>query len=127
MATKLTVLFVDDDEKNCKVFKRYFAKTLDIAIITALSADEAINVLNNRQTGINMVITDQRMPKTKGHELLVHLQQHYPAIYRVLTSANQEEVEELLADDTLTEVIQHYFAKPWDFEDIKKTIYLAAN
>ncbi len=125
MDSNITVLFVDDDEMNCKVFKRYFSKISDIEILTALSAENAIELLKQAECTIKIIISDQRMPQTKGHQLLDHCRTFSPEVFRVLTSANQEEVEALFKNPELTGTIQEYIAKPWDFKQILEVIYSA--
>jgi len=122
MTSPITLLFVDDDTMNCKVFKRYFAKFDDIRVITALSAQEAITLIEDEHC-FDIVISDQRMPETKGHQLLAYFQKNTPQTFRALTSANGEEIESLLADSKITGIIQQYIEKPWDFSSIKDVIY----
>jgi len=123
MPQTITVLFVDDDEMNCKVFKRYFSRLDNIEVVTALSAHEAMENLERHKDAFSIVITDQRMPSIKGHQLLDHVRENSPETLRALTSANQEEIEHLFQQENINELIQHYFDKPWNFAAIKKVIY----
>ena len=123
MPQTITVLFVDDDEMNCKVFKRYFSRLDNIEVVTALSAHEAMENLERHKDAFSIVITDQRMPSIKGHQLLDHVRENSPETLRALTSANQEEIELLFKRTDSAVLIQHFFNKPWDFELITDIIY----
>ena len=59
---KYTILYVDDEEANLRVFKSMFFR--DFEIFTALSAEVGMEQL--RQHDIHLVVTDQRMPKVTG-------------------------------------------------------------
>jgi len=123
MNDKITVLFVDDDEMNCKVFKRYFARIDDFEITFTLSAKHAIEIMNKKDSDFDIIITDQRMPHTKGDELLRYCKKYSPNTFRALTSANQEEIEWLFKRTDSAVLIQHFFNKPWNFELITDIIY----
>jgi DNA-binding NtrC family response regulator len=119
--SKIRILFVDDEIHNCKLFKRYFAKSEDVDVITTTSAEEAKKLLDDPGF-IDILVSDQRMPNTKGHMLLSYCQETYPKIYRVLTTANLEEVEALLTDNEMVEIIQEFLSKPWSSSEIKKLV-----
>jgi len=123
MNDKIAVLFVDDDEMNCKVFKRYFARIDDFEVTLALSAKHAISIIDTVASDFDIIITDQRMPTIKGDELLSYCKKFSPNTFRALTSANQEEIELLFRRTDSPELIQHFFNKPWDFELITDIIY----
>jgi len=123
MPPKTTILFVDDDAMNCKVFKRYFSKIQDIEVFTALSALEAIELLAQENSFINIIISDQRMPHMKGDELLTQVKASHPHTFRALTSANSEEIDTLLSESSKLDIIQKFIEKPWDFNQIKEVIH----
>jgi len=118
MVENTRILFVDDEERNCKLFKRYFARNKAVDVITALSAEDAKVVLE-RLEPIHILVTDQRMPISKGHALLCHCHESYPHIYRVLTTANVEEAEQLMMQSSMRDIIQLFIHKPWDSSEIR--------
>jgi DNA-binding NtrC family response regulator len=120
---KTRILFVDDEIHNCKLFKRYFVKSEDVDVITTTSPDEAKKLLDYPGF-IDILVTDQRMPNTKGHLLLSYCQETYPKIFRVLTTANLEEVEELLTNKDMVDIIQNFLSKPWSSSEIKQLVSL---
>lgn len=63
---KKSILVVDDDLSTCEVYKYFFgSKSFESHI--ALSAEEAIAILNNHN--VDIVITNVNMPGMNGFEL----------------------------------------------------------
>ena len=56
-----SILYVDDEENNLFAFKAAFRRFYNIHI--ALSGEEGMEILRNNS--INLIITDQRMPKMR--------------------------------------------------------------
>lgn len=104
------ILYVDDEEKTLKYFDRYFSQ--NYAILTAQNPSDARTILEQKADQIAVLITDQRMPKEKGVELLSYAREHYPKIIRLLTTAYSD------LDDAINAVnngeISRYITKPWD-------------
>jgi YesN/AraC family two-component response regulator len=50
----------------------------DFTVVTALNGKEAVKVLDS--TEVDLVVTDLRMPKMDGFELLAHMSGQYPNI-----------------------------------------------
>ncbi len=65
-AKRYPILVVDDEQDNLDAFRFNFRKTFDI--LTATSGPEALTILETKDVAV--VITDQRMPKMTGVELL---------------------------------------------------------
>ncbi len=74
---KFTILVVDD-EKNIRDGIAEFLKLEGYGVATAQDGEEAISILG--QGDVDLVITDLRMPKVSGEELLKHSVSHWPAI-----------------------------------------------
>lgn len=118
-----TVLFVDDEVKTTKYFKRTFTNTF--AVLIANSVDEAIQILDNNQQKIAVVIADQQMPERLGLELLDHICVHYPLIVRILTTAYCD-VNSAIDAINKTQVFR-YVAKPWNVEQLQAILNHALN
>jgi two-component system NtrC family response regulator len=65
-----TVLIVDD-EKNYTAVLSVVLEEEGYEVLTANSAEEALEILN--QTGVDLVLTDLKMPGMDGIELLAHI------------------------------------------------------
>ena len=79
------ILFVDDEQQACKWFARMFGNEFDI--LTAGSADEALQLLRERGPEFAVLITDYRMPVRDGLDLLVEAQHAHRQVVRLLASA----------------------------------------
>lgn len=117
--SKITVLYVDDEENNLIAFKASFRR--DFTIFTALSADEAKVIL--AANDIMILITDQRMPGTLGTELLAEVVQHSPDQIRILLTGFSD--IDALKDAVNRGQIYSYLTKPWDDIELRNTIYKA--
>lgn len=110
---KHSILYIDDEVANLNVFKATFRR--DYTIHTANSAAEGMNILQT--TPIDLVITDQRMPKMTGVEFLKWCLAEYPNTMRVILTGFSD------TDAIVTAInecdIYRYITKPWDSEDMK--------
>ena len=113
---KINVLYVDDEENNLAAFKASFRRYFNV--FTAISADEGKIILN--QTDIQVLITDQRMPGTLGTELLAQAVKEYPDQIRILLTGFAD--IEAIKDAINRGQIYHYLQKPWNDDELKKTI-----
>lgn len=77
---KFTILYVDDDESNLRIFKDTFRRKFEI--FTAKSAKEGIDILDKNK--IDLILSDQRMPEMSGVEFLKHSLEKHPEPNRIL-------------------------------------------
>ena len=68
------ILVVDDEQDNLDAFRFNFRKTFDI--LTASGGAEALQILEGKEVAV--VVTDQRMPKMTGVELLREVRERQP-------------------------------------------------
>ncbi len=115
------ILYVDDEEQALKYFDKIFGK--HFATLTAKSTDEAIALLKEHADRVGVLMTDQRMPKRLGLDLLMHVRDEYPHIVRILTTAYAE------LDNAIDAVnkgeIYRYITKPWNIQELKITLQQA--
>ena len=113
---KINVLYVDDEENNLISFKASFRRYF--SVFTANSVSEAKEIL--KKNNIHVLITDQRMPGTLGTELLAEAVKDYPDQIRILLTGFSD--VEALKDAVNRGQIFRYLEKPWNDEELKKTI-----
>lgn len=113
---EVNVLYVDDEENNLMAFKASFRRYFNV--FTAISADDAKHVLVANE--IHVLITDQRMPGTLGTELLAQAVLDYPDQIRIMLTGFSD--IEAIKDAVNRGQIYHYLQKPWNDEELKKTI-----
>jgi len=114
--SKITILYVDDEENNLFSFKAVFRMKYNV--LTALSGDEALDILSKRQ--VHVIITDQRMPEMTGVEFLEKVLEKYPDPIRVLLTGYAD--MGAVVDAVNKGKIFHYLAKPWDEKELDFTI-----
>jgi response regulator RpfG family c-di-GMP phosphodiesterase len=113
---KITILYVDDEENNLTSFKATFR--LRYNVITALSGEEALKMLENKH--VELIITDQRMPNMTGIEFLEKVLDKFPEPMRLLLTGYADMTA--VIDSVNKGKIFHYLTKPWNEEEVEKTL-----
>ena len=114
------VLFVDDEEANRVVFMSTLGRQFET--ILASSGSEALALLQERR--VDVLVTDNRMPKMTGVELCEHVRARHPDVQRVLVTAYSDL-------NTVSEAINRggvsrYLTKPWKPAEVAAAIRDAA-
>lgn len=105
------ILVVDDDDTLLKFFKIHLNKFFS-RVIVVTSAKEAIATLKEKD--IDLVISDIRMPRMDGLQLMKKVRAHDPAIPMFIVSGA------LLTDEQVEEVKEAdgYLRKPFSIDDL---------
>jgi HD-like signal output (HDOD) protein len=113
-----SILFVDDEPAILKALNRLFREKEEYTIYMAESGQEALSILE--QHPVDMIISDMRMPKMSGHELLKVVKEKYPLTMRLILSgyAQEQEVVRSLLDGSS----KMYLLKPWDNETLLRIV-----
>jgi LytS/YehU family sensor histidine kinase len=82
---------------------------------TAANTEEAWNVLKN--TAIQIIISDQRMPEVSGVDFLSSVSLKYPEIIRMILTGYSD--MQSIIDAINKGKIYYYITKPWKFEELK--------
>ena len=113
------ILVVDDEQDNLDAFRFNFRKTFDI--LTATSGPEALQILADKQVAV--VVTDQRMPKMTGVELLREVRAKTPETVGIILTAFTD-VDVLIEAINLGQVYR-YITKPWDAKEVRGVLQYA--
>ncbi|MFY0686826.1 MAG: response regulator [Cyclobacteriaceae bacterium] len=113
---KYSVLYVDDEETNLRVFKSNFRRFYNI--YTAASPLEAMDLLNEEE--IEMIITDQRMPEMTGTEFLEKILPDHPESIKIILTGFTD--IEAIKDGINRCGIYKYITKPWNFDEMKAVL-----
>jgi diguanylate cyclase (GGDEF)-like protein len=120
-ADRCTVLVVDDEPYLLPTLRALLEPDFDV--LTAESADEAEKVLAARP--IDILLTDQRMPRKSGVQLLEWAREHAPRTVRLLMTGYSE------LDDAVEAInrghVYYYLLKPWRTEDLLQVLRNAAD
>lgn len=115
------ILFIDDEEKSVKYFQKAFGKHFNIIATTDLG--EARNIVESEGQEIAVIISDQRMPGGSGVDFLTRVKEKNNNIIRILTTAYSS-LEDSIDSINKSNVFA-YLSKPWNFEEVNKTLNLA--
>lgn len=118
MKIKHNILYIDDEERNLRIFKNSFRREFNVFI--ANSAREGMNIfLNNK---IDVLITDQRMPGKTGIELLKEIHERFTEIppHRLMISGYAEPADINAACESYG--LFRFISKPWDAEKLKQIL-----
>lgn len=120
MSKNPSVLYVDDEPINLKLFELNFQSTFNI--ITAASGFEGLEILKSNSE-ISVVVSDMRMPKMDGLEFIGKAKVEFPHIvYFILTGF---EITDEISNALRSSLINKYFRKPFNFREIESSIISA--
>ncbi len=113
------ILVVDDEQDNLDAFRFNFRKVFDI--VTAGSGAEALELLKEKDVAV--IITDQRMPRMTGLELLREAKEVRPDAVGIILTAFTD-VDVLVEAINLGQVYR-YITKPWDAKEVRGVLQYA--
>lgn len=113
-----TILLVDDEHQALKYFARLFSSEFEV--LTCSSADEALQLFEQRQGQISVIVSDHRMPVTTGVALLSAVREKWPDTVRLLTTAFAD--TDSLAASINDAAVHRYIAKPWDLDALRQVL-----
>lgn len=114
---KIKILYVDDEANNLVGFKATYRHDYDI--LTAISADEGLNVLG-KHPDIKIILCDQRMPQKTGVQFFEEVSKLYPNPVRMLLTGYVD-------IESVIKAINHghiyrFLTKPWQEVDVRAAI-----
>ncbi len=112
------ILFVDDEDKTRKHFRRLFQKRF--RILDAADGIEALRVFQTEIDDIGVIVTDQRMPNETGTEFLQKAALLKPSVIRILSTAYAD--VDAAIDSVNKSGIYRYITKPWEVPDLEVTL-----
>ena len=120
-AEKLKLLIVDDEVDNLDLLHRTLHR--DYHILRASSGSEALKLLE-QERDIAVVISDQRMPRMNGTELLYQVAENYPDTIRIILTAHAD-VQDLVEAINSSKVFK-YLTKPFRRDELLDIVEQAA-
>jgi len=117
------ILFVDDEPNILKTLRRLFMDE-DYDVQTTGSGQEALDLL---EAGLRptVIVSDQRMPEMGGAEFLAKASQLVPDSMRIVLTGYADINAAIMAINQGG--IYRYIMKPWDDEELKRTVAAAIN
>ncbi len=116
---KYTILYIDDEESNLRAFQSTFM--WDYNVFLSKSGEEGKEFL--KEVAVDLIVADQRMPGMTGVEFFREILDVYPEVIRILLTGYSD-LEAVIS--AINEgKIYHYFTKPWDEQELKRTFETA--
>jgi diguanylate cyclase (GGDEF)-like protein len=120
-ADRCTVLVVDDEPYILPTLKALLAEEFDVLV--APGAEQAQQVMQGRP--VDILLTDQKMPRRTGIQLLEWARLHSPETIRLLMTGYSE------LEDAVEAInrghVYYYLLKPWRTEDLLQVLRNAAD
>jgi response regulator RpfG family c-di-GMP phosphodiesterase len=113
---KINVLYIDDEPNNITSFRAAFRRTFNI--YSAESAEEGIKILEIEP--IEVILSDQRMPKMTGIEFFQSILTTHPDPIRILITGYTD-INAVIDAINIGQVYK-YLTKPWIEHEVKSSI-----
>ncbi len=116
MLQKENILIVDDDINILELLQRHL-HSLDYHTYKAISVKEAVTIL--RDTEIDLLITDLKMPEVDGFQLIQFASEHYPNMPKLVVTGYPSVQDALSA---IKSGAVDYLVKPFTKEELKQGV-----
>lgn len=114
---KKRIIFVDDEPNILSGLRRSLRELeRDYELQFSMSGTECLELMAKKP--FDMVVSDMRMPKMDGSQLLQEIMNKYPTVVRVILSGHAEEECVLKAIG----IAHQYLSKPCEYELLKNVI-----
>lgn len=117
---KCSLLVVDDEPYILATLSSLLSN--DFEVLTAESAEVAQDILQKRE--VDLVLSDQKMPRQSGIQLLEWVRQHHPKTIRLLMTGFAE-LEEAVDAINRGQVFRYLF-KPWRADELLEVLHSAS-
>jgi response regulator RpfG family c-di-GMP phosphodiesterase len=119
-APKHTLLVVDDEPDVCDSVEALLRRRYKV--LKAKNADEGLSLMEAND--VHIIMTDQRMPKITGVELLSRIRCGYPQAIRMLFTGYAD-LESIIAAINQGHIFR-FLKKPWQAKDLEDAVDEAA-
>ena len=116
MKNKVTILVVDDEEMMRDLLEKILSRE-GYNIITAIDGVDALEKLSN--TEVDIVISDMKMPRMNGFELLKHVKNDYEGLGIIIMTAYGDTYT---VKDALLLGADEYITKPFKSYEISLVV-----
>jgi response regulator RpfG family c-di-GMP phosphodiesterase len=117
---KHTLLVVDDEMDVCDSVHDLLRR--EFHVLRARSAEEGLKLM--RDNVVHIIMTDQRMPKASGVELLKSIRKGHPQAIRMLFTGYAD-LDSIIAAINQGHIFK-FLKKPWQPEELEQAVREAA-
>jgi DNA-binding NtrC family response regulator len=119
MLRKENILLVDDDMDILELLQRHL-QSMDYHTYKAVSVKEALHIL--KDTFLDLLITDIRMPEVDGMQLLKFADEHYPEMPKLVITGYPSVHG---AMEVIKSGATDYLTKPFTKEELREAVQKA--
>lgn len=119
-AKKHTLLVVDDEADVCDSVHDLLRR--EFTVLKARSAEEGLTLMRDNE--VHIIMTDQRMPKVTGVELLKSIRAGHPQAIRMLFTGYAD-LDSVIAAINQGHIFK-FLKKPWQPEELESAVHEAA-
>jgi response regulator RpfG family c-di-GMP phosphodiesterase len=112
----INVLYLDDEAHNLTAFRAAFRRDFQVHVTT--EPTDAVRIL--REHPIEVIISDQKMPKLSGVEFFELIAPDYPDPVRMLLTGHAD--IDAVIDAINKGQIYKYIAKPWNESELRDLV-----
>ncbi len=112
------ILFVDDEPEVLGLLRRAFSGVDGYEVLAASNGEEALRILSGR--AVDLLVTDQRMPRMSGIELIERARRGQPELCAILLTAHTDPRD--IVDAINRGQVYRYVVKPWEVPDLRQTV-----
>lgn len=113
---KENILIVDDDINILELLQRHL-QSWNYHVFKAVSVKEAVSIL--RDSTIDLLITDLKMPELDGSELIKFVSEHYPKLPKLVVTGYPSVQDSLAA---IKSGVVDYLTKPFTKDELKMAL-----
>lgn len=113
---KENILIVDDDVNILELLQRHL-QSWNYHVFKAVSVKEAVSIL--RDSTIDLLITDLKMPELDGSELIKFVSEHYPKMPKLVVTGYPSVQDSLAA---IKSGVVDYLTKPFTKDELKMAL-----
>ena len=118
---KALIFYVDDEPRNLTLFEATFDDEDNWEIMTFDNPLRALEALEQHRPSV--ILTDQRMPEITGVKFLELARKVNDDAVRIIVTGYSD--EQSIIESVRKAQIFDYISKPWDAEDLEKSVYRA--
>jgi DNA-binding NtrC family response regulator len=120
IAKKHTLLVVDDEMDVCDSVHDLLRR--EYTVLKARNAEEGLKLM--RDNIVHIIMTDQRMPKVTGVELLRSIRTGHPQAIRMLFTGYAD-LDSIIAAINQGHIFK-FLKKPWQPDELEQAVHEAA-
>lgn len=115
----INIAFIDDESRVLRTLKMQFKRQYTVFATT--DPDEYLRIIDEHN--IHVAISDQRMPKMSGVDILRQVKQRSPRTVRILLTGYAD-LSSIVASLNQGEIYR-YLTKPWKTDELNQTVQRA--